>query len=170
MCIRDRHVEVPALGPAELLQSPPGEGTAAVQARCRAARALALARQGKDNHALQGREIDQHTQLAPEAGTFLRNAAARLGWSARATHRTLKIARTIADLAGTSAVAVSHVAEAAQYRRALQAGATWMFSRNFGVGLGYSHFAARFDVERPNYNGRVKLGYGGLQAFLTGTF
>jgi magnesium chelatase family protein len=116
----DLHVEVPALSPAELLQAPPGEGTAPVQARCQAARERALARQGKDNHALQGREIDQHAQLAPEAGTFLRNAAARLGWSARATHRTLKLARTIADLAGAPTVAAAHVAEAAQYRRALQ--------------------------------------------------
>lgn len=52
----------------------------------------------------------------------------------------------------------------------LRAGATWMFSRNFGIGLGYNHFIAKVDVDRSNYNGRVKFGYGGLQAFLTGTF
>jgi hypothetical protein len=52
----------------------------------------------------------------------------------------------------------------------LRAGATWMFSRNFGVGLGYSHFSAKVDVDRANFNGRLKLAYGGLQAYLTGTF
>jgi magnesium chelatase family protein len=117
----DLHVEVPALSPAELLEAPAGEGTAAVQVRCQAARARALARQGKANHALQGQEIDLHAGLAREAAAFLRNAATRLGWSARATHRTLKLARTIADLAGAPTVAALHVAEAAQYRRALPA-------------------------------------------------
>lgn len=52
----------------------------------------------------------------------------------------------------------------------LRAGATWMFSRNFGVGLGYNRFMTRVDVDRTNFNGRLKLGYSGLQAFLTGTF
>jgi hypothetical protein len=52
----------------------------------------------------------------------------------------------------------------------LRAGATWMFARNFGVGLGYSRFTARVDVDRPSFNGHLKTGYSGLQAFLTGTF
>ncbi|HXE47940.1 MAG TPA: ATP-dependent protease, partial [Ramlibacter sp.] len=52
---------------------------------------------------------------------FLNIAAARLGWSARSTHRTLKVARTIADLAGAAATQVVHVAEAVQYHRALAA-------------------------------------------------
>jgi magnesium chelatase family protein len=54
-------------------------------------------------------------------GLFLNIAAARLGWSARSTHRTLKVARTIADLAGAAATQVVRVAEAVQYRRALAA-------------------------------------------------
>ncbi len=117
----DLNVEVPAMSPGELLDAPPGEPSRVVQARCAAARELALQRQGKANHALQGEEIAQHVALASAAGEFLRLAAARLEWSARSTHRTLKVARTIADLAGSASVAVLHVAEAVQYRRALPA-------------------------------------------------
>nr|WP_240980124.1 YifB family Mg chelatase-like AAA ATPase [Ramlibacter agri] len=115
----DLHVEVPALAPAELLDAPAGEPTAAVQARCEAAHARALRRQGHANSALQGEAIDAHAGASLAATGFLRNAAARLGWSGRATHRVLKVARTIADLADSTAVDVEHVAEAAQYRRAL---------------------------------------------------
>ena len=117
----DLYVEVPALAPAELLDAPAGEPTAPVQARCTAARLRAMRRQGKGNHALQGEEIDRHALLSPAAGDFLRGVAARLGWSARATHRVLKVARTIADLADCAALEVVHVAEAAQYRRVLPA-------------------------------------------------
>ena len=75
---------------------------------------------GRTNHALQGAEIDRHAALAPDAMKFMHTAAARLGWSARSTHRALKVARTIADLAGTQAVEAAHVAEAVRYRRALR--------------------------------------------------
>jgi magnesium chelatase family protein len=51
---------------------------------------------------------------------LLRNAMSRLGWSARAYHRVLKVARTIADLAGDAEIGQAHVAEAIQYRRALR--------------------------------------------------
>lgn len=115
----DLHVEVPAMTPAELLDAPAGEPTRVVQARCVAARERAMQRQGKSNHALHGEEIDRHTGLAPAAAEFLRVAAARLEWSARSTHRVLKVARTIADLAAARSVEVVHVAEAVQYRRAL---------------------------------------------------
>jgi magnesium chelatase family protein len=69
---------------------------------------------------LAGQEIDQHACLESAASKFLQSAARQLGWSARGTHRTLKIARTIADLAGSEITALVHVAEAMQYRRALQ--------------------------------------------------
>ena len=49
-------------------------------------------------------------------------------------------------------------------------GLTWMFSRNFGIGLGYNGFATRVDVSRDDYNGRLKFGYSGFQTYLTGTF
>ena len=117
----DLHVEVPAMSAGELLDAPAGEASADIQARCLAARARAQQRQGKSNHALHGAEIDRHAGLSSAAAEFLRLAATRLQCSARSTHRVLKVARTIADLAGASAVEVVHVAEAVQYRRALPA-------------------------------------------------
>ncbi len=119
----DLHVEVPAMAPDELLNAPAGEGTASIRERCVAARQLAEARQGKPNQALAGKEIDAHAQLDDAALKFLNKAAARLGWSARGTHRALKVARTIADLAGSATTQTAHVAEAIQYRRALKAAA-----------------------------------------------
>ncbi len=116
----DLHVEVPAVPAEELLGAPPGESSAAVRARVEAARERAVARQGKPNQALQGREIDAHLLLDDVAGRFLRDAAQRLGWSARSTHRALKVARTIADLAGAECIGVAQVAEAVQYRRVLR--------------------------------------------------
>ncbi len=113
----DLHVEVPALPPQDLLGAAPGEASAAVRERVAQARARALARQGAPNQGLQGQHIDTHAQLEPAAAQFLQTAAARLGWSARATHRALKVARTIADLAGAQHTGVAHVAEALQYRR-----------------------------------------------------
>ena len=117
----DLHVEVPALPAADLLQASAGEATAVIRARCTAARERAMARQGKTNQALQGQEIDHYLLLDDAAAKFLNLAAARLGWSARSTHRALKVARTIADLAGAHSTQVTHVAEAMQYRRALRA-------------------------------------------------
>ena len=116
----DLHIEVPALSVAELLDAPNGEATMSIRQRCTQARARATERQGKPNHALAGQEIDQHSLLDPTASKFLQSAAAKLGWSARGTHRTLKIARTIADLAGAQCVQLTHVAEAIQYRRTTQ--------------------------------------------------
>jgi magnesium chelatase family protein len=117
----DLHVEVAALAPDELLHAPSGEATASIRERCAAARHRAMSRQGKPNQALQGKEIDRQTGLEPAAIKFLNTAADRLAWSARATHRALKVARTIADLDAADAVQVVHVAEAVQYRRGLSA-------------------------------------------------
>ncbi len=116
----DLHVEVPTIAPADLMQAAPGESSATIRARCSAARTFAVARQGKANQALQGQEIDTYLLLDEAAARFLNLAAARLGWSGRSTHRALKVARTIADLAGARTTQVTHVAEAMQYRRTLR--------------------------------------------------
>jgi magnesium chelatase family protein len=113
----DLQVDVPALGARELMEAPPGESSALVRQRCAEARERAILRQGKPNHALQGAEIDLHIAVDAAAAAFLQRAAARLGWSARATHRVLKVARTIADLDRSGPVLVSHLAEAVQCRR-----------------------------------------------------
>jgi magnesium chelatase family protein len=116
----DLHVEVPAIAPQQLLDAAPGESTAAIRERVVVARQRAMARQGTPNQALQGGAIDTHAALEPAALQFLHTAAGRLGWSARSTHRALKVARTIADLAAAESVEIAHVAEAVQYRRALR--------------------------------------------------
>ncbi len=116
----DLHVEVLALPAEELLHAPPGEPSQRVRERVIAARQQAVARQGCTNHQLQGALLERAAPLDEAAARFLQTAAARLGWSARGTHRALKVARTIADLAGSAEVAVAHVAEAVQYRRGLQ--------------------------------------------------
>lgn len=117
----DLHIEVPALPTADLLQAATGEASAPIRARCAAARAQALARQGKPNQALGPQDIDVHARLDAATADFLHTAALRLGWSARSLHRTLKVARTIADLAGHSDIGLVHAAEAMHYRPAARA-------------------------------------------------
>jgi magnesium chelatase family protein len=118
----DLHIEVGHMDTTELLQAATGESTAAIAKRSQSARALALERQGCTNAQLQGQAIDAHTPLAPAAQALLHKAAARLGWSGRGTHRTLKVARTIADLTGSQNIEAAHLAEAVQYRRVLKEG------------------------------------------------
>jgi len=117
----DLHVEVLSLPADELLLAPAGEPSAALAARAAAARQRALARQGIPNAALQGQAIDAYSLLDPGGTALLQKAAVQLGWSSRGLHRALKVARTIADLAGSTCVLAPHVAEAIQYRRVLQA-------------------------------------------------
>ena len=115
-------MEVPALPSEDLLRGAPGEASATVRERVASARERAIKRQGQPNQALAGQALDQHLHADPSALKFLNIAGARLRWSARSTHRALRVARTIADLAGAAEVTVVHVAEAVQYRRALRQG------------------------------------------------
>jgi magnesium chelatase family protein len=110
-------VDVPAVRPADLLAAPDGEATADVAARVAPARERAVSRQGVANAALEAGDLAQACRLEPAAEQFLQKAAERLGWSGRSLHRTLKVARTIADLAGADTTGVAQVSEALQYRR-----------------------------------------------------
>ena len=117
----DLQVEVPATKPAELLARPDGEASATVAGRVAAARDRAVQRQGVPNALLEAARLDAAADATPEALAFLRAAAERLGWSGRGLHRALKVARTIADLAGEDRIGIPALAEALQYRRALLA-------------------------------------------------
>ena len=113
----DLQIEVPALPEHELTQKAAGEPSAEIRARVEAAYGRQLARQGKANARLTTREIDALCQPDAAAMTLLKQAISRLNLSARAYHRILKMARTIADLAGVEQLVSTHIAEAVQYRR-----------------------------------------------------
>src|SRR5205085_12598795 len=104
-------------GVAELTAPSPGECTSDIATRVARAREAQLARQGKTMALLGSREIDRYCATGREGGELLPHALARLLLSPRAYHRILRVARTVADLAGASSIASEHVAEAIQYRR-----------------------------------------------------
>jgi magnesium chelatase family protein len=115
----DMHIEVPAVPEGDLLAQPGGEASATVRARVERARGRAVARQGKANAELAAPEVDRLCGADAQAQALLKHAIARLDLSARAFHRILKLARTIADVADSDTIASNHVAEAIQYRRGL---------------------------------------------------
>jgi magnesium chelatase family protein len=114
----DLHIEVPSL-PRELLNTnlPTPENSEVVRARVRAAREFALSRQGKANSALGNREVDKFCKLGDAERRLLEQAIDRLGLSARAYHRLLRVARTIADLGTAQKINSAHIAEAIGYRK-----------------------------------------------------
>ncbi|HLD09443.1 MAG TPA: ATP-dependent protease, partial [Methylophilaceae bacterium] len=113
----DLHIEVPALKEDELTASHAGEASADIRERVERARKIQIERQGKANFLLGSKEVDKFC-VPDDAGlTLLKQAISRLNLSARAYHRILKVARSIADLAGESMIRPVHIAEAVQYRR-----------------------------------------------------
>jgi magnesium chelatase family protein len=116
----DLQVEVLAAPAAELLALADGEASAVVAERVAAARERQLRRQGEPNALLEAGRIDDCCRLDEAAARFIRSAAERLAWSGRRLHRCLKVARTIADLAGSERPGTAHVAEALQLQRVLQ--------------------------------------------------
>lgn len=113
----DLKVEAPVPREAELLAAAEGEPSEVIRERVSAARARQLARQGKPNALLGTREIEEHCALDGAGEALVKQAIARLALSARAFHRALRVARSIADLAGLDRLGSAHVAEAIQYRR-----------------------------------------------------
>jgi magnesium chelatase family protein len=118
----DLRVEVPSLTERELLDAPAGDSSAQVAPRVLQASERARRRQGCVNAMLGGTDIDRLCTPTGVVRQLLHSASSRLGWSARAYHRVLKVARTIADLDGADELAAGHVAEAIQYRRSLREG------------------------------------------------
>jgi magnesium chelatase family protein len=116
----DLIVDVPRIALAELDSSrgSSDEDSATVRARVAAARDLAMQRAGKPNAALATRELERDCALGGAERALLERAMEKLSLSARAYHRVLRVARTIADLARSERIAREHLAEAVQYRRA----------------------------------------------------
>ena len=113
----DLQIAVPRVKAAELRgNAPPGEASAAVRARVTAARERQLARAGKPNARLGPDEVHRHCTLADGDRALLERAGDHLQLSARAHHRILRVARTVADLAGSEAIATPHLAEALSLR------------------------------------------------------
>jgi len=113
----DMHIVVQALSPQDLVKEQSGETSEAVRARVTQARLLQLARNNKLNAELTGREIEKVCRLGIAERKYLENAMIRLKCSARAYHRILKVARTIADLQASAVITVEHLAEALRYRK-----------------------------------------------------
>jgi magnesium chelatase family protein len=114
----DLQVEVPALREVDLAEAPAGEPSSSVRARVEAARHRQIERQSRPNALLSGGEAERWCAPDAAARKLLRDAVSRLSLSARSFHRVLKVARTIADLAGRPGVGAGDVAEALAYRGA----------------------------------------------------
>jgi len=113
----DIQIEVPAVAQQDLLKKFASEQSAQIQLRVEAARLRQQARQNKPNAQLSVTELETLCMPDVQGEALLKLAITRLDLSARAYHRVLKMARTIADLAGSEKIQSVHIAEAVQYRR-----------------------------------------------------
>ena len=113
----DLHVEVPRLPISDWRDAGPRETSACVRARVLVARERAIARAGVCNALLGPNELKQSAPLPESERALLERAVDRLGLSARAHQRILRVARTIADLEGVERVSGTHLMEAIGYRR-----------------------------------------------------
>jgi magnesium chelatase family protein len=113
----DLHVEVGRVALDDIAATARPEGTSAVAQRVAAAHAVQRARQGKSNTLLSADELERVCDMDKQAHALLARAMRQLGLSARAYHRVLRVARTIADLAASDAVSTRHVAEAVTLRQ-----------------------------------------------------
>lgn len=112
----DLHIEVPALPASDLQSRTAGESSASVRTRVIAARQRQIKRQGLSNAALNPQLLDQFAVLGEPEQKIIQLAQQRLNLSARAYHRILRVARTIADLADSEVITTSHLTEALSYR------------------------------------------------------
>ncbi|MGF1687512.1 YifB family Mg chelatase-like AAA ATPase [Photobacterium japonica] len=113
----DMSIEIPGLPRGTLAEGGDrGESSEVIRARVHTAREAMLTRSGKVNALLSTRELDSHCALVRSDAEFLETALHQLGLSIRAYHRIIKVARTIADLAGCEAITRGHLAEALGYR------------------------------------------------------
>lgn len=116
----DLFVSLQPLSKEELLQKPPGESSQSVRQRVARARQIQTERFLKSNAFCNAQmnvgDIEAHAQLDDDGQKMFERAIDHFGLSARAFHRLLKVARTIADLEGTNRILSAHVAEALQYR------------------------------------------------------
>jgi magnesium chelatase family protein len=111
----DMHIEVPALPYEELRGKATGDASRTILARVQAARAVQTSR-GYTNSQIPSSKLRQAASLDAAGERVLEMAVRRLGLSARAHDRLLKVARTIADLDGKESISSKHLAEAVQYR------------------------------------------------------
>jgi magnesium chelatase family protein len=109
----DLHLEVSAVKPEELVSLSPGEASVRVRERVQATRTRQISRQGKLNQLLSTRELEPVLSLH---GCWLSQAMQRMALSARSLHRTLRVARTLADMSGADQISTAHLAEALSYR------------------------------------------------------
>ncbi|WP_373973871.1 YifB family Mg chelatase-like AAA ATPase [Chitinibacter sp. SCUT-21] len=116
----DMVVEVGALSDEALLNRTQGESSQHVRQRVAQARAKQMKRQAQHNAKLHSQTLDTHCQPDQEGLELLQKAVNQLAWSARAYHRVLRVARTIADLANSEQIHRQHIAEAIQYRRGIE--------------------------------------------------